>query len=190
MADIRIVFPARSAASAFQLAMSAQAEAARAAIRGAVADAAAEIKTRGAADIAGAGKFGKRWTEGLQADVVEDGGSIQIQVSHAEPLFPVFAEGRTIRGKPMLWIPLPFAKDAQGVRARDYGKPLFRVDRKSGKAPLLFAFTPGGGRSAPAFPVYFGKASVTIPRKFNISRIVADVSARLGELYRARREAA
>jgi len=35
-----------------------------------------------------------------------------------------FQFGKVIHGKPLLFIPFSFAKDAQGVNARDYG-PLF-----------------------------------------------------------------
>jgi hypothetical protein len=74
------------------------------------------------ADIAKAGKFGGRWTDGFQGKVTEGGGFIR--VSFTMPKDPpmkywrVFQNGAIIRGKPMLWIPLSFAKDAQGIRAK------------------------------------------------------------------------
>jgi hypothetical protein len=61
----------------------------------------------------------------------------------------VFQNGAIIHGKPMLWIPLSFAKDAQGIRAKDYPGKLFRVDRKGGLAPLLMTSS-GGGKARPS----------------------------------------
>jgi hypothetical protein len=92
----------------------------------------------------------------------------------------VFEEGRIIRGNPLLWIPLSFADDAQGVMARDYPGQLFRIDR-AGKSPLLMA---SGGPGGKAQPKYFGRESVTIPKKWHLREIAKQVSRRLGEFYR------
>jgi hypothetical protein len=141
------------------------------------ADEAAElIEREGRADISAAGNFGTRWTEGWQANVGEGGGNIRIRVTMAVPYWTVFQEGKVIQGQPMLWIPLSFAADAKGVRARDYPGMLFRVDRKSGGAPLLMA---AGGQAK-----YFGKESVTIPKKFHLLEIVNDVAKELRHMYR------
>ncbi len=152
----------------------------RDAARGAAQDVADEIEAKGRADIAGAGKFGSRWTEGLNATVSEGGGNIRINVTEDVPYWRVFEFGATIHGKPMLWIPLSFAADAKGVYARDYSKPLFRVDRKGGKAPLLM--TPG----KPAQAKYFGKESVTIPKKFHIIEIAKTAAKQLKDFYTTR----
>lgn len=183
MAELRIVFAGQRAGVAFQTGMRLQGAAVQSAVRGAAEDAAEEIREKGAADIAGAGRFGSRWTKGLTADVSEGKDGVKIAVAHSEPLFPVFEEGRTIKGAPLLWVPLSFAKDAQGVKARDFPGPLFRVDRP-GKSPLLMA--PGH----PAQAKYFGRSSVTIPKKFHISEVIQSVVRELGDLYRARRAAA
>src|SRR6266576_4822693 len=147
--------------------------------RDAAHDAADEIEERGRLDIAQAGNFGSRWTEGLHANVTEGGGNIRISVTHDVPYWRVFQFGKVINGKPLLWIPLSFAADAQGVRARDYGGRLFRVDRKSG-APLLL--TPG----KPAQPKYFGKASVTIPKKFHLIEITRAAARHVKDFYKNR----
>jgi hypothetical protein len=76
---------------------------------------------------------------------------------------------------------LSFAKDAQGVRARDYPGKLFRVDRDGGKAPLLL-----GG--SPATPKYFGKASVRIPKKFHLRDIIREGASKLKLFYNQRRK--
>jgi hypothetical protein len=139
--------------------------------------AAETIETEGRADIAGAGNFGARWTDGFQAKVTQGGGNTVVNVTMAVPYWRVFEFGATIEGKPLLWIPLSFAGDAIGVRARDYPGQLFRVDRHSG-APLLMA--PGN----PAQPKYFGKESVTIPQKFHLRDIIKGVGRSLRDIYR------
>lgn len=137
--------------------------------------AAQEILVEGRADISQAGKFGARWTEGLQA--AEDFGpdSSLVTIFHTVPYWRIFEVGGTIRGKPLLWIPLSFS-DAVGKNARDYG-PLFRVDRKSG-APLLLS-------KADKKPKYFGKPSVLIPKKFHLTEIARAVAGRLKDFYKA-----
>lgn len=180
MTTIRFYFADDRAGPKFQRGVQRQGDLVREAARASAIDAITEIRRRGAADIKAAGKFGSRWTDGLDAKVSEGGGNIRIEVSHAVPYFSVFQFGKVIRGKPLLWIPLSFAADAQGVYARDFGS-LFRVDRKGGKAPLLLA--PG----KPAQPKYFAKESVTIPKKFRTIEIVAEVARGMAEIYRARR---
>jgi hypothetical protein len=130
----------------------------------------------GRQDIASAGRFGSRWMQGLHADVSEGGGSIRISVYHEVPYWRVFEKGATIHGKPMLWIPLSFARDAQGVWARNYPGGLFRVDRQ-GKAPLLLS------RDTKE-PKYFGKESVTIPKKFHLAGITRKAAQQVGDLFK------
>lgn len=137
------------------------------------------IEAEGRRDIASAGSFSARWTQAFKAQVTEGGGFVRVTVTMGgDPpvaFWRVFEEGRVIRGKPMLWIPLGFASDAVGIRARDYPGPLFRVNRL-GKAPLLL--TTGG------VPKYFGKEQVTIPKKFHLTEIARKWSKRAGEVYR------
>lgn len=152
------------------------------AARGAADDAVEYIVPRARQDIKSAGKFGSRWTQGFVGKVTEGGGSIRVSFSEAVPYWRVFEFGAVIRGKPLLWIPLSFAKDAQGVRARDYPGKLFRVDRKSGGAPLLL-----GGN--PATPKYFGKTSVKIPKKFHLRAIIREGANQLKLFYRERMKA-
>lgn len=137
------------------------------------------VEPRARDDIARAGKFGPRWTQGFKGRVTEGGGHVRVSFTMPEepPMkhWRVFEFGATIHGKPLLWIPLSFAGDAKGVLARDYPGGLFRVNR-AGKAPLLL-----GGK--PATPKYFGKESVTIPKKFHLRSIIRDGSKQLKSFY-------
>lgn len=140
---------------------------------------AANIERRGRAQMKRAGKFGSaRWQEGFRALVsFVSRSSLRIRITHSVPYWKIFQFGGVIKGKPMLWIPLSFAADAQGIRARDYPGDLFKVERP-GKAPLLL-----GGR--PATPKYFGKESVTMPKKFRLVEISKEESRKMGTVYRA-----
>jgi hypothetical protein len=182
----------------------------RAAARAASADMAADFVRRASADVARAGKFGSRWTQGFKTSITEGGGHIRVAVTHQVPYYSVFQYGKVIQGKPLLWLPFSFAADAQGVWPRDYPRPLFRVDRKSDGLPILFAFTPGAKkrgwpstasmlglrrsvsrppsppRPGGAEPKYFGKKSVTIPQKFQTDAIAVESISTFPDFFELR----
>jgi hypothetical protein len=95
------------------------------------------------------------------------------------PYWTVFQFGKVIHGRPLLWIPLRFAADAKGVRARDYPGKLFRVNRKGGKAPLLLS-------AATKEPKYFAKPYVKIPKKFRVLEIARELSHKINDFYKRR----
>lgn len=186
MTDLRVYFKdIEKLGRTFERSVRKNAADVRSSMRGAAQDFAAVFLARGRADISSAGNFGKRWTDGLHAEVTEGGGTIRITIDHDVPYATVFEYGKVIHGDPLLWIPLSFAKDAVGVMARDYPLPLFRVDRKNGQAPLLMAWEPGAPELG-AFPKYFGKESVTIPQKFHLRQIARDVSKEMSSFFKAR----
>jgi hypothetical protein len=136
-----------------------------------------EIETQGRANIRQGGRFGSaRWQQGFKAKLsFQSKTDITIRVTHDVKYWVVFEEGRTIRGRPLLWIPLSFGQAAaDNIRARDYPKPLFRVDRP-GRAPLLLD---------DSGPQYFGKESVTIPRKWHLRDIVKRIARNMGQYYK------
>jgi hypothetical protein len=137
-----------------------------------------EIETEGRANIRAGGNFGSaRWQEGFQAKISFQGrANLTIRVTHSVTYWHVFEDGAVIRGNPLLWIPLSDSNAAHlGVRARDYPGPLFRVDRKNGGAPLLHDGTS---------PQYFGKESVTIPKKWDLRGVVRRVARQMNKFYR------
>lgn len=133
-----------------------------------------EIETLGRENIAAGGNFSSpRWQEGFQAKLsYKSRSDINIRVTHAVSYWKVFEFGARILGRPLLWIPLSFT--GIKVRARDYAGKLFRVNRP-GKAPLLMDDTG---------PKYFGKESVTIPKKWHLRKIVREVSRKMNQFYR------
>jgi len=151
-----------------------------AAARGAAQDAADMIVTRGSADIASAGNFGSKWTQGLHTKVGEGGGFIKISVFHDEPLFLQFERGGIIKGRPLLWVPTSFS-GIKNIYARDYPGSLFKVKRASGPPLLLDAQTKQ--------TKYVGLTEVRIPKKFHILEIIQDTATKLKDFYNARYKA-
>ncbi|SRR6266403_5046628 len=151
-----------------------------AAARGAAQDAKEAIEHQGSADIAAAGNFGPKWTQGLHAKISEGGGFIKVSVFHDEPFFLVYERGALIKGKPLLWVPTSWS-GIHNVFARDYPGRLFRVDRKSG-VPLLLDV-------ATKQVKYVGLDSVKIPKKFHILQIIQQVATKLKDFYKERYKA-
>lgn len=180
MTAVRIYMDGERAGPLFRRGIQRQGELIRAAVRGMANDAADDIERRGREDIAQAGNFGNRWTEGFHADVTEGGGNIRIAVSEDVPYWRVFQEGALILGKPLLWIPI--ATDAQGISAKDYPGALFRVDRKSDALPLLLSAEDKQVK-------YFGKESVQEKKLFHLIEIAQDTARKLRDYFTARMKA-
>jgi hypothetical protein len=109
------------------------------AARHAMNEARDRIITAGREDIKRGGKFGARWTTGLQGTVEPQGvrtSNLTLSISQAVPYWRVFEYSARIFGKPLLWIPLPW--NPIKVRAREFPGRLFRVNRK-GKEPVADA---------------------------------------------------
>jgi hypothetical protein len=136
--------------------------------------AASMIETLGQIDIAEAGKFGMRWISGLH--VKADGAMMNMRISmtHDIPYAGIFEAGGTIKGDPLLWIPLS-GTDAEGVQASDYKGGMFSGKSKSG-TPLLFSI-------ADKLPKYFGTESVTIPKTFHLREIQMSVMKNYRQLF-------
>jgi hypothetical protein len=134
------------------------------------------IKTKGDADIRAGGNFGARWTNSFQAEVTGSRQSWIIRVFSTISYFLIHEYGGTIMGKPLLWIPLPWNKTKK--RARDFGQPLFRVDRE-GKNPLLMV-----KRGKKAEAMYVGVKSVKLKRRFHIRRIIQETARQMPAIYR------
>lgn len=137
---------------------------------GAMKQAEKAILTQGRQDIQSAGNFGTRWTEGLTAEIDDEGEKITLTVKHDVPYWSVFQTGKLIRGKPLLWIPLP------GVNPEARGD-FFQTSKKGNL--LLFKREADG-----ITPLRVGKEQVDIPKKFHLVEICKDVADTLGQLYK------
>jgi Family of unknown function (DUF6441) len=152
------------------------ATAAVAALREAAADAVQE----GRQNIAGAGRFGPTWQQGLQyrtQDAVEGGEpSLQAKaiIFHKFGIAGVFEHGATISGKPLLWIPTT----PGGPPASRSGKKLVSATVRG--QPVLFD---ANDRDRHRKPLYVGVPSVRIPKKWRITEIVKQHASQLGALF-------
>jgi hypothetical protein len=179
---IKIVLKGRSIAAQTRDAMDTNLSDIAKATTTAAREAARVILAKGQQDIANAGRFGSRWTTGLKVDVQPKSGALinaRITVTHDISYFDIFEEGGTIRGSPLLWIPLSYTgiRISASMFASGFGG-LFSVQRNSGGAPLLFS-------KVDRKPKYFGIPQVTIPKKFHITEICRDVMAQFDKLYSA-----
>lgn len=152
------------------------AEAAVAALRETAANAVQE----GRKNIAGAGRFGPAWQEGLRyrTEDAMDAGEPSLQakaiIFHRFGFAGVFEHGAVIQGKPLLWIPTT----PGGPPASRSGKKLVSATVR-GK-PMLFD---AGDRDRHRKPLYIGVPSVRIPKKWRITEIVKDHAARITALF-------
>jgi hypothetical protein len=178
VATLRAYFEGERAGPKFERSVSRQGELVRSAMRGAAADVTNEIVARCRADIAGAGNFGERWINGFAASISEGGGNIRVELKHAVPYFKVFTKQTTIQGNPLLWIPLSYT--GLKLQARDYPGQLFYTKRRRDGLDLLGDVDDGEMK-------YFGKESVTIPKKFRTYEIISEEMRKLKDLYKARR---
>lgn len=176
MATFAVTFRNRQVGREYKAIMDGHAARHRRALAAASQGALDEMLRRGREDIASAGNFGSRWTKGLRGRVTQGRDKIGIAVDHDVPYFNVHQEGATIRGRPLLWIPLSFANVPKGTMARDYPRPLVRVDRKSGGAPLLID-------TVQKEPKYFGIAQVRIPKRFHVVEIIREVARSIPQRF-------
>jgi hypothetical protein len=129
----------------------------REAMRGAADDAAKEILARGRQDIGSAGNFGGNWQSGLQANIRESQRTIRIEV--------------TMGGAP----PVSYWK------VFEYGASIFAHNPTGLMTwPNKSGFSVGG-----TVPAFISKAHVTIPQKFHLREIIADVAKELRGYYSA-----
>src|SRR5262245_58496711 len=152
------------------------ATAAVAALREAAADAVQE----GRSNIAGAGRFGPTWQQGLQYRSFDtrEGGEPSLQgralIFHKFGIAGIFEHGGTIQGKPLLWLPTT----PGGPPASRSGKKLVSATVRG--QPVLFD---ANDRDRHRKPLYVGVPSVRIPKKWRITEIVKQHAKQLGRLF-------
>jgi hypothetical protein len=144
------------------------------------------IRDRGRQNIASAGRFSDRWTQGLKVATRQRpnrGYSVTVRLS--KPNFAKVFEygatsiagtrggqkmGRFVRTRggrvrarsQLLWIPV--ASDSRGVRVQNYGSQLFRPGRPDNPKNVLMAVKDREVK-------YVGVRSVRIKPRFNIRKI-------------------
>lgn len=127
---------------------------------GAVKDAEAIAVRNGRANIASAG-FPARWQAALTSRFYRnDGFNPAALIYHKFGIASVFERGKSISGKPMLWLPIERNHPGRPRKPAFYGNKLRSVNR--GRRPLLFL-----GK----VPLFFGIPRVQIRRRFNLLAI-------------------
>ena len=120
------------------------------------------IEDQGRAMIAGSGKFGGRWIEGLHVTL----DNMRISMSHDIPFADIFETGGTITGHPLLWLPIG-GGGPSGDRL---------VSAAHAKTPMMLSIN---DRS----PKLFGTASVTIPKKWDLNGVVQSAMANFADYF-------
>jgi hypothetical protein len=128
-------------------------------------------------DIASAGNFGSRWTDGLHVNLQGSAPNMKLSMTHDIPYASIFETGGVIHGSPLLWIPLS-GTSAEGIRAAAFGEGLVsqRKTSQRGGRPLLFSVTDRQ-------PKYFGVESVTIPQTFHLNDDVNSVMSNFRSIF-------
>jgi hypothetical protein len=176
---------------------------------------AAELAKKEARDSIGAAGFSKRWENTLRADVYPKRGeslNAAAAIYHKIPYAAVFEEGATIRGKPMLWVPMShtpkklarrkltpevFATSVGDLFSFKKGGRVFlsarmKVSRAEAQrgAPYkvrISALRRGAVGSAKgvvvSVPLFSGIDTVNIRKKFNVTKAVEDAAAKLPQYY-------
>jgi hypothetical protein len=159
-------------AEAFKKSLDNEAEKYDAAFKVAANMIASMMKTAVRDDIRSAGGFGDKYLSGLSVEVEDN----VITTTLDAPGANIFEDGGTIKGRPLLWLPLS-GTDAVGIPASAYGDQLFSVNRKTGGVPLLFSIKDHA-------PKYFGVPSVEIPKKFHIAETQVKVMEHFPEIFK------
>lgn len=150
-------------------------------------DAGALLKQRARQNVSQAG-FSQRWQNTIRVTTFPSDGRPSLDpaayLRDTVPYSGVFEDGATIRGAPLLWIPLRSTPQLGGRKptpslwARQVG-PLVSVNRP-GKPPLLFGPLPGNRQAR--VPLFVGESSVTIRKRFDIHGVAEGVAAELPSL--------
>jgi len=174
-ANVRLYLQGERADKVLLRKASRDADRVRTAARGAAQDALDFALTRARVDLKSQGRLGAKYVDSLQGKITEGGGNIRVSITNDEPGFDFFQTGGTIKGKPLMWIPV----DNSGISAKDYAGRLVNVKRKNGGTPILLDTN---SRTVK----YVGVTEVNVPKRFNTAEIVEQAAGKLQGFYRTR----
>jgi hypothetical protein len=147
----------------------------------AVDDAAQLAVKQGRANIASAG-FPTRWQNALAygTDKRGDPSAPSATIFDRIGFASVFETGKTISGKPLLWLPIEANLPAGVKSPKKYGKKLVSVN-VAGKPPLLF-----DASDRKRGPLFVGVSRVNIRKRFDLRHIITEAAGQMGEFYQER----
>jgi hypothetical protein len=173
---------------------------------GAIRDAAAEITTQGRSNIAAAG-FPRGFQNALRVEVYPRAGvaaGAALYVHHTIPYAGVFERGADIKGKPLLWIPLPGTPARIGGRRltpRAYIQAIGPLSSLRSRKGLPILAGPISGRAGTKItlgklrrgsrgegnvtlqPIFIGVPSIHIRQRFGLQEIFNRAASGLGAGY-------
>jgi hypothetical protein len=153
----------------------------REAEEGAVQDAARLAVKEGQANVAAAGFSLRRQKGKVKYLFYPNVGSDPAAVIYFPmPFGYVFEKGVTIRGRPLLWLPIEQNLPAGIHSPSQYGKKLVSVN-VAGKPPLLF-----DAANRLLGPLFFGTKTVTVRKRLNLVAIFKRAEERMREFYEQR----
>ncbi len=183
------------------------------AVTAAIREAGDIVKFEGRADIAKAG-FSRRWQNTLRVIYFPTRGAsvdASAYIYHKIPYSGVFEAGATIRGKPIMWLPLrgtptKLARKKITPKALSLaaGKRLLFINRGGDNPLLAMSVNLSKAKAAQrepkitlrmlrkgptkrsvtkSIPLFVGLDTIKIEKQFHISRIVKRASGRLAQLY-------
>jgi hypothetical protein len=146
---------------------------------GTVTEVANRMVRAGRQNIASAG-FGSKWQNALRASIYpRSGTSINAAavVRHKIPYAEVFELGATIRGKPLLWVPINGNKQ----RISQFrGAHLFSINRP-GKPPLLAI-----KRGKETIPMFVGIDQVTLRKRLDLYNTFEQQAQSLPDVFQSK----
>lgn len=148
-------------------------------------DASKLLQAKGRDNIRSAG-FSSHFQSGWTTKVFPNDGDPAVYGHHKRSFANVFERGAVVRGKPLLWLPLPKTPKFIGGKrttaslwARVVG-PLRSVRIHSGGKPLLVGKLPGGQESVPLF---VGVRAAKIGKRLDITRVGEAVADAIPALF-------
>ena len=121
------------------------------------------LEDQARAMIAWSGNFIGRWIDGLHVTL----DNMRISMSHDTPYADIFETGGQISGHPLLWLPIG-----------DGPKGGALVSAAHAKKPMMLSVNDKS-------PKLFGTASVTIPKKWDLSGLVESVMGNFADFFAA-----
>lgn len=148
-----------------------------------------DIKQAAAADISAAG-FSQQWQRSLSVRVYpqdKDAVNPAVYVFDRIPYAGVFEDGAVISGDPLLWLPLPSARDFLGgnqrLRPRDFASLGYDLVSIKGAAKPLLGVRRTVSNVTTTTPVFIGLPAVTIRKKFHLRAVFERAAQRWPSLY-------
>lgn len=147
------------------------------------------VKVGGRRAIAGGG-FGRKWQNAFRVNLYPKRGRASnpaVFAYHKIPYAGVFEKGAVIKGKPVMWLPLPHIPKKMGGRrttpesyAKRFGK---MITITSPKGHQIILGRRSRRKGAQLEPIFVGLTVVTIRKKFDLDGVFTREANRIPQRY-------